>query len=109
MEFLTGAGSKITVGREIARGGEGSVFEVHGSAHVVAKLYHHLPDKRKQNKLRFMSANGSDSLHSFTTWPKDTLHKSRGGAVVGFLMQRISDCVLIHNLYSPAHRRQAFP
>ena len=109
MEFITGDGGKIKVGREIARGGEGSILEVLGSAGIVAKIYHHLPDKQKQSKLRFMAANSSDSLHSFTTWPKATLHKAQGGAVVGFLKQRISDCVLIHNLYSPAHRRQEFP
>ena len=109
MGFVTGAGAAISLGREVGRGGEGSVFEVVGRASVVAKLYHDVPDAQKQRKLRYMASHGSDSLYSFTSWPQDTLHQARGGPVVGFLMQNVGDCVPIHNLYSPAHRRQVFP
>ena len=109
MGLVTGGGQAVSLGQEIGRGGEGSVFEVVGSPTVVAKLYHSALDRPKQNKLRFMSGHSSESLRSFTSWPQDTLHNKQGGDVVGFLMQRISSCVPIHNLYSPAHRRQVFP
>jgi DNA-binding helix-hairpin-helix protein with protein kinase domain len=109
MGFVTGAGQAISLGREIGRGGEGAVFEVVGHTEVVAKLYHELPDKQKQNKLRYMASHSSDSLYSFTSWPQGTVHKARGGPVVGFLMRNVGDCVPVHNLYSPAHRRQVFP
>lgn len=109
MRLVASQGGDISLGRELGRGGEGSVFEVVGRQATVAKLYHHTPNKEKQDKLQYMAAHGNESLCSFTGWPQDTLRTSRGGAVVGFLMQNVSDCVPIHNLYSPAHRRRAFP
>jgi DNA-binding helix-hairpin-helix protein with protein kinase domain len=109
MSFFTGEGEGVSLAGEIGRGGEGSVFELVGRSSEVAKIYHDVPDRRKQNKLRYMVAHGSESLYSLASWPRDTLHRSRGGPVVGFLMQRIGECVPVHNLYSPAHRRQVFP
>jgi DNA-binding helix-hairpin-helix protein with protein kinase domain len=41
-------------------------------------------------------------------WPIDTLRDERG-AIVGFLMPRISDCVDIHNVFATTSRHRHFP
>ncbi len=109
--FVTGAGATIEIGRELGKGGEGAVYETLPNHHVVAKLYnaHHIPDAQKQDKLRFMATTVDKELLSYAAWPQETLHKTRNGPVVGFLMQKVSGRTPIHMLYSPAHRRQDFP
>ncbi len=106
--FVTGSGSPIEIGRELGKGGEGTVYEVPAHHNLVAKIYnaHHLPDAAKQAKLRFMATTGDAQLLSYAAWPRDTLHRSRNGAVIGFLMPRVSGRAELHELYSPAHRRQ---
>lgn len=106
---VTSKGQLVQIGRELGRGGEGSVFEVPGSAAVVAKLYHKELDKAKQAKLSFMAATADSSLLNYAAWPQETLHLKPGGPVVGFLMPKVADRQPIHMLYSPAHRRQDYP
>ncbi len=109
--FVTSAGAAIQIGRELGKGGEGAVYEVPANHHVVAKLYntHHTPDALKQAKLRFMATTADKELLSYAAWPQETLHKTRNGPVVGFLMPKVSGRAPIHMLYSPAHRRQDYP
>ena len=109
--FVTGAGATIEIGRELGKGGEGAVYEILSNHHVVAKLYnaHHMPDAQKQDKLRFMATTADKELLSYAAWPQETLHKTRNGPAVGFLMPKVSGRAPIHMLYSPAHRRQDYP
>lgn len=109
--FVTGTGKSIQIGRELGKGGEGSVYEVPANHHWVAKLYNarHQPDAQKQAKLRFMAATADKELVSYAAWPQETLHKTPNGSVVGFLMPKVSGRAPIHMLYSPAHRRQDYP
>ncbi|MBY0248649.1 MAG: hypothetical protein K2Q17_13375 [Nitrospiraceae bacterium] len=109
--FVCGTGKTIQVGRELGKGGEGTVYEVPTDHHLVAKLYnaHHSPDAAKQAKLRFMASTADKELLSYAAWPQETLHKFHNGPVLGFLMPKVSGRVPIHMLYSPAHRRQDYP
>jgi DNA-binding helix-hairpin-helix protein with protein kinase domain len=107
--LFTSKGNAILLGRELGRGGEGSVHEVSGVSGQVAKIYRKEPDLKKQGKLAFMAAAADAKLLSYVAWPQDTLHKRRGGAVVGFLMPRVSGRSPLHMVYSPTHRRQDFP
>ncbi len=109
--FVTGAGAKVDIGRELGKGGEGAVYDVPANHHVAAKLYnaHHMPDVPKQAKLRFMATTADKELLSYAAWPQETLHQERNGPVVGFLMPKVSGRAPIHMLYSPAHRRQEYP
>ena len=102
-------GRPFVVGRELGRGGEGSVFDVPGAPAKVAKLYHEIPDGAKQDKLKLMAAGIDDRLRRYAAWPEATLHRDTDGAVVGFTMQRIERRWPIHMLYSPAQRREQFP
>lgn len=109
--FVTGTGKSVAIGRELGKGGEGSVYEVPANHDWVAKLYnaHHLPDALKQAKLRFMATTADKELLRYAAWPQDTLHQTANGPVVGFLMPKVSGRAPIHMLYSPAHRRQDYP
>lgn len=107
--LFTSKGSPIQIGRELGRGGEGSVFEVPALPNQVAKLYHQVPDAKKQAKLIFMASTADPQLLSYVAWPQETLHSSKGGAVVGFLMPKVEGKDPVHMIYSPAHRRQDRP
>jgi DNA-binding helix-hairpin-helix protein with protein kinase domain len=107
--LYTSRGNAVAVGRELGKGGEGSVFEVPALSNQVAKIYHKAPDRKKQAKLSFMASTADAQLLNYVAWPQETLHLSRGGPVVGFLMPMVSDRDPIHMVYSPAHRRQDYP
>ena len=107
--LFTSKGVPLQVGRELGKGGEGSVFEVPSSEKQVAKLYHQLPDAKKQAKLTFMVSAAVPQLLDYVAWPQETLHPSRGGPVIGFLMPKVVGKDPVHMIYSPAHRRQDRP
>lgn len=91
------------------RGGEGSVFEISAIAKQVAKLYHKAPDAKKQAKLSFMASTADAELLKYVAWPQETLHRSPGGPVLGFLMPKVAGKEPVHMVYSPAHRKQDHP
>ncbi|WP_323143568.1 helix-hairpin-helix domain-containing protein [Massilia phyllosphaerae] len=107
--FVTASGAVVQLGRELGKGGEGSVFEVPSLPNQVAKLYHDSLDRPKQDKLRFMVTRGDQALLQYSAWPQDTLHPSSGGPVAGFLMPKVTGRDPIHMLYGPAYRRQNRP
>lgn len=107
--FVTAAGVEVRLGRELGKGGEGSVFEVPSLPNQVAKLYHQNLDKLKQDKLRFMASHFDQTLLQYAAWPQDALLPKAGGPVAGFLMPKVTGRDPIHMLYSPAHRRQNRP
>lgn len=102
-------GNPIQLGRELGRGGEGAVFETQGSPGFVAKIYLAPPDAKKQSKLTFMAQAADASLLKYAAWPQDTLHKQKGGPVVGFLMAKVTGRDPVHMVYGPKHRRQQRP
>jgi DNA-binding helix-hairpin-helix protein with protein kinase domain len=107
--LATATGVTIQIGRELGRGGEGSVYDIPALADQVAKLYHAPLDREKQAKLSFMAAQGDAQLLNYVAWPLQTLHAARDGPVVGFLMPKLVGREPIHMVYSPAHRRQTRP
>ena len=107
--LYTSKGTVVDIGRELGRGGEGSVFDIPAMSNEVAKLSHELPDRKKQAKLTFMASAADVKLLNYIAWPQETLHLNRGGPVIGFLMPKVSGKDPIHMVYSPAHRRQDYP
>ncbi len=68
--FLDSSGNSIQLGKELGRGGEGSVFELLSShKEVVAKIYHAPLDPTKQNKLQIMSRVQNAELLQFPPGP----------------------------------------
>lgn len=109
MLLYSASGQQLRLGKELGKGGEGSVFTIEGVNHLVAKVYHKAQDGSKQSKLRHMTTQRDEQLQKYTAWPQDTLHAKVGGPVVGFVMAKVSGMTPIQTLYSPAHRKQEFP
>ncbi|MCT9118173.1 helix-hairpin-helix domain-containing protein [Cupriavidus gilardii] len=102
-------GNAIRLGREVGRGGEGSVFDVEGRPGLVAKVYHRPLSSARQSKLAHMVSAVDESILGYAAWPQETLHTQSNGAITGFLMDKVVNREPIHKLYSPAHRKQDFP
>lgn len=107
--LLTAQGVQIQIGRELGKGGEGSVFDIPMLPNQVAKIYHQSLDAKKQTKLTYMASTADKQLLNYVAWPQTTLHSSKGGPIVGFLMSKVTAKDPIHMVYSPAHRRQDRP
>jgi DNA-binding helix-hairpin-helix protein with protein kinase domain len=102
-------GRSVRIGPPLASGGEGVVYPLPADAAVLAKVYHKPPDAAKVEKLRWMVRAADAELCQLAAWPTATLHDTAGGPLVGFLMPYFAGYMAVHTLYSPAHRRTAFP
>lgn len=107
--LVDGTGRQLRLGRELGKGGEGSVYELPDLPKQAAKLYHKPLDTKKQAKLSFMARSSNQELEQFTAWPQATLHEHAGGPVVGFLMPKMSSRAELHMVYGPAHRKKDYP
>src|SRR5437868_5422385 len=97
-QLYNGSGQPISLGSELARGGEGGVYEVQQQSGLVAKVYHEAVPKEKTEKLATMVSLRTDQLLKLTAWTISTLHDRPGGIVKGFLMNRVSNYKEIHIL-----------
>ena len=100
-------GSRIRLGPELGRGGEGVVYPVMGDTRV-AKIYFKAPTSAKVEKLRVMARAATPALLRVAAWPVDLLEDDNR-RVRGFLMPRVAAREDAHQLYSPKSRRRAFP
>lgn len=98
----------MPLGKLLGRGGEGAVFEIVGEPDLVAKIYH--PDKarERQQKIAAMVASGIQTQVSNAAFPLSPLYEG-AGTFAGFTMRRIGKQKPVHQLYSPASRRNEFP
>jgi DNA-binding helix-hairpin-helix protein with protein kinase domain len=109
MELFDSTGKRITIERELFRGGEGTIHPVTGNPALFAKLYHRSIDAAKQAKLAAMTSAVNDSLLRVAAWPEATLHDRAGGRMVGFVMPRFDGQRWeLHELYRPGTRKQTF-
>jgi DNA-binding helix-hairpin-helix protein with protein kinase domain len=100
---------RVTIGAELGRGGEATVYTVEGRPELVAKIYHQLPSPEKTEKLSQMVKFQSESLLTLSAWPVGTLFSAPNKSMVGFLMKNVSSFKDIHLLYSPKSRTREFP
>ena len=99
-------GSQLRLGRELGRGGEGTVHEIPGTS-LVAKIYATAPTPIKVEKLWAMTRRSTPALQRLAAWPVDLL-EDHAHRVRGFLMARVTAREDAHQLYSPKSRRRAF-
>ena len=106
--LLDDQGRRVSIGAELGRGGEATVYSVEGKPELVAKIYHQRPDAERAEKLSQMVKLQRESLLALSAWPMGTL-RTADRSTVGFLMKNVSRFKDIHLLYSPKSRTREFP
>ncbi len=108
MTLLDAAGRPVTLGTEIARGGEGAVFDVAGRPDSVAKIYFQPQDRAKAEKIAAMVSMANDRLLALCAWPTASLH-GPGGELAGFVMPKLAGHRPVFQVYGPKLRLKQFP
>ena len=103
-----GAHEQYTTSRELGRGGEGIVYELHSHSNLVLKKYSEPLTSEKVAKLRAMIAMRSPGIEAYAAWPVDLVHDS-SGIPSGFVMKKLTGFVPMHMLFSPMDRKKLFP
>jgi DNA-binding helix-hairpin-helix protein with protein kinase domain len=98
----------VVLGKLLGRGGEGAVFEVAGQPELAAKIYHSEKARERQRKISAMVSSDFQSRVSNAAFPVFMLFES-DGTFAGFTMRRVGKQKPVHELYSPASRRNEFP
>lgn len=105
---LVGKFGPVRLGKQLGKGGEGTVFEVEGKPDSAAKIYLSAVSRDRADKLVAMAAVRTAALDQLTAWPTDVLRQS-DGKVCGFVMANLRASKDIHKLYSPKSRLADFP
>ena len=107
-QLVDSLGKPLLLGKQLGRGGEGTVYEVPSRGeNIVAKIYHEALPQDKQHKLRAMVTKRTELLERFTAWPLEAVYLK--SEVRGFLMEKATGYEPVHHFYSPADRKQRFP
>ncbi|HYN90009.1 MAG TPA: hypothetical protein VER55_15855, partial [Ardenticatenaceae bacterium] len=106
------AGRRVTLGRELARGGEAAVYLVDGRPELVAKVYT-IPRPGYDGKLAWMRDHPPVDRrrshgHASIAWPSDLL-RDRAGTVAGYLMPFVTDAVPLLEVFNPRRRARTLP
>ena len=107
--FSDDKGRQVTLGQELGRGGEATVYAIDGDQSLVAKIYHRRLDAEKTEKLSRMVELQSERLLRLAAWPVGTLRPRSGNSVAGVLMRNVSRFKDIHLLYNTKSRLREFP
>lgn len=105
---LVGNCGPVRLGKQLGKGGEGTVFEVEGRPDSAAKIYLSAVSSERAEKLVAMAAVRTAALDQLTAWPTDVLRQP-DGKVCGFVMANLRASKDIHKLYSPKSRLADFP
>ena len=106
--FVDDAGTRLQLGPELGRGGEGTVFDLPGTT-LAAKIYHRPAEPAKAAKLEAMVRLRAPALSAFSAWPERRILDPAGTHTWGILLPKVLDHRAIHELYSPADRKIEFP
>jgi DNA-binding helix-hairpin-helix protein with protein kinase domain len=107
--FFDQQGRRVSLGAELGRGGEATVYSVDGRPELVAKIYHQPPGAEKTAKLSHMVRLQTERLLAFSAWPVGTLSSVGNNSLAGFLMKNVARLKDIHLLYNPKSRTREFP
>jgi DNA-binding helix-hairpin-helix protein with protein kinase domain len=99
---------QYTTGRELGRGGEGTVYELKDNSGQVLKKYNEPLTANKISKLKHMIAMRNAGIEAYAAWPVDLVSDERGG-VCGFIMKKLTGYVPLHMIFSPMDRKKLFP
>ncbi|MET4133688.1 DNA-binding helix-hairpin-helix protein with protein kinase domain [Porphyrobacter sp. MBR-155] len=101
-------GKRLPVAKQIAKGGEGTVYLLDGPYRKAVKVY--FEDKRadREAKVSAMVKNGLAQSSSLVAYP-DSLVSLRSGEFAGFTMRLVEGFHELHQLYGPKDRKTHFP
>jgi len=104
--------ARVSLGRELKVGGEGTVYLVEGRPALVAKV-HHRGATPAEAKLAWMKDHPPTDptralKHVSIAWPRDLLYNGRG-AFVGFLMPRVDNAAPLFDVFNPTRRARVLP
>ena len=104
------AGRAQAVGKQVARGGEGTVYQLKDKAmdHVVIKIYHN-QQKAAQvcEKITAMVSCRNEFNNPWLCWPRATIH-NKSGSFIGYAMRKAEGHILFRLLISQ-YRKRYFP
>jgi DNA-binding helix-hairpin-helix protein with protein kinase domain len=104
------SGQTVLLEQMIGKGGEGSVFAVHGEPALAAKVYHQTPiPERDFRKLEAMIALRTPDLDKIAAWPQAILYNPHRKEPSGILLPKVVGAHHLHELYGTANRRRYFP
>lgn len=101
------SGGAISLGDVIGRGGEGTVYAIKGKPGIAAKIYKPELAQERNAKIAAMTAAKWEA-QGVVAFPIDALFNS-AGTFSGFSMPLVGGHRAVHELYSPAGRKNAFP
>lgn len=108
MTLIDSQGHIIKLGNEIAKGGEGTVYNIEDHKNYVVKLYNDkLLKSCKLNKLKIMISLFNKDIGNFAAWPRSIVLDNN--IPCGFIMEKFSDYIEIHQLYGSSSRKKYFP
>ena len=97
-----------TLGSQIARGGEGTVFELQGHPDRVAKIYMQPVDGVRLEKLNALIRLNRPQLMTVSAWPQEVLLDQQKKPV-GFIMPAVRGGRPLHMFVSPYDRQKHAP
>ena len=106
--FVDDTGTRLGLGAELGRGGEGVVYDLPGTA-LAAKIYHRPAEPAKADKLEAMVRLRAPALSKFSAWPERRILDPTGKQTWGIVLPKVLGHHAIHELYSPADRKIEFP
>ncbi len=103
----------VTLGAEVGRGGEATVYKLAVQPALLAKIYHGAPREGYEDKLAWMQANPPDDPtraqgHASIAWPNDLLYNA-GGQLTGYVMVNVQNAVPLLLVFNPRSRARTLP
>ena len=104
----------VTLGAEMARGGEGIVYAVTGRPGMLAKIYTPRPREGHEEKLTWMLAHppedpaGGRGGHASIAWPADLLFDAQQ-RFLGYLMPQVAGSQSVLSVFNPRTRAATWP
>ena len=108
MIFHGSHSEQYITGRELGRGGEGTVYELQNDGSRVLKQYNEALSPLQIQKLQTMVAMRNPAIEAYAAWPSALVADDKGTAC-GFIMKKLTGFVPLHMIFSPLDRKKMFP
>jgi DNA-binding helix-hairpin-helix protein with protein kinase domain len=106
--LLDDQGRPLRIGAKIGQGGEGAVYRLRDDPGIAVKIYSRPMAQNRAIKIANLSALADPQLDRFIARPRGLVRDVKGKPK-GLLLPMVDQGADIHNLYTPASRRNHFP